>query len=155
MIKFEKRQVKMISLATVVLFLLGVVGMTILTTSTYAATSASSNIGVVNYQLLVAQHPDVTKAQEIMQASFKEAQSTFDARSATMNDKEKQAYYQQLQQGLQIKEQDLLNAINDKVIAAVKVVANEKGLGIVIDYGTGVYGGQDITEEVKTKINGK
>jgi hypothetical protein len=39
--------------------------------------------------------------------------------------------------------------------AAVKMVADAKGLTIVVDKNTAVYGGQDITDDVLKKITGK
>jgi outer membrane protein len=149
-----KRQGKVFVVA--VLFLLEVVGIIgVNTNTTYAAGGASSVVGVVNYQLLVSQHPDTAKAQETMNAAVEQAKSDFDAKSANMSDQEKQALYQQLQQGIQQKNQELLGPINDKVMAAVKSVAEAKGLTVIVDKGSVVYGGQDITGDVMKVITGK
>lgn len=121
-------------------------------TTTYAALSP---VGVVNYQLLMNQHPDMAQAQETMNAAFAQAKSDFDTKSVNMSDQEKQSYYQQLQQGLQVKKQDLLGAIQIKVNAAVKEVADSKGLTIIVDKSVVIYGGQDITDDVMKKITGK
>ena len=51
-----------------------------------------------------------------------------------------------------MKKASLLGSVNDKVTAAVKAVADAKGLAIVIDKGNVVYGGQDITDEVIKKF---
>lgn len=48
-----------------------------------------------------------------------------------------------------------MGAINDKVMAAVKSVAEAKGLTIIVDKGSVVYGGQDITDDVMKVITGK
>jgi outer membrane protein len=69
-----------------------------------------------------------------------------------MSDQEKQAYYQQLQQRLASKQQELISPILDKVEATIKSVADAKGLSVVLDKNNVVYGGQDITEEVTKKI---
>lgn len=155
MLKIEKKQVKIVSVVIAAVFLLGIVGIALSTTGkTYAA--PTSNIGVVNYQLLVSQHPDAAAAQESMKTEVAQAQKDFDAKAATMtNDKEKQDYFMQLQQRLNAKNQELLGAINDKVTAAVKAVAEAKGLAVVVDKGAVIYGGQDITDEVTKKITGK
>jgi len=142
-----KNQGKLVTVAVAALFLLGVFGVAVSHVgTTYAAGSASSTIGVVNYQLLVTQHPDSAKAQETMNAAIAQAKSDFDAKSATMNDQDKQALYQQLQQGLQQKQQELAGPIYDKVTAAVKSVSEAKGLTIVLVKGATIYGGQDITD---------
>jgi len=149
MIKMNCKQLMNIFLATFILF--SIVAITH-TSTTYAATSP---VGMVNYQLLVENHPDAAKAQETMNAAVAQAKSDFDAKSVSMNDQEKKSYYQQLQQGIQIKQHELLGAIENKVKAAVKVVAKAKSLTIVVDTGVAVYGGQDITEDVMKKITGK
>lgn len=157
MLKLGKKQVKFVSLTVAVLFMLGVVGLALSQSGkTYAAgANSSSNIGVVNHQLLVSQHPDMAKAQEAMQAEVEQARKDFEAKAATMNDKEKQDYYAQIQQRLSLKQQELVNPVVDKVEAAIKAIADAKGLSVVMDKGNVVYGGQDITDEVGKKLTGK
>lgn len=136
--------------------MLGVIGMALSQSGkSVASASGSSNIGVVNYQVLISQHPDMAKAQEAMQAEVEQAKKDFETKSATMNDKEKQDYYAQVQQRLSLKQQELTGPVFDKVEAAIKTVADAKGLSVVMDKSNVVYGGQDITEEVGKKITGK
>ncbi len=146
MIKMNSKQLMNIFLAAVVLFSI----ITITNTSTTYA--AASPVGIVNYQLLVEQHPDSTKAEAEMKDAVEQAKTSFDTKSVNMNDQEKQSYYEQLQRGLQIKQQNLLEAIQNKVNDAVKAVAKSKGLTIVVDTGSAVYGEQDITDDVIKKI---
>jgi len=149
-----KKQVKIVSLTVAVLFMLGVVGLALSqSSSTSAAAASSSNIGVVNQQLLVSQHPEMAKAQEAMQAEVETARKDFETKSVSMNDKEKQDYYAQVQQRLSLKQQELINPVIDKVEAAIKAVADAKGLSVVMDKNNVVYGGQDITDEVGKKIS--
>jgi outer membrane protein len=122
-------------------------------TTTYAADSSS--VGVVNYQLLINQHPDMAQANETYKAAVKQAQDDFNAKSASMNDNDKKALSQQLEQGIQQKQQELINAIRDKVNAAIKAVAEDKRLTVVVDKSVIAYGGQDITDDVMKKITGK
>jgi outer membrane protein len=121
-------------------------------TTTYAD---ASTVGVVNYQLLINQHPDMAQANETYKAAVKQAQDDFNAKSANMNDNDKKALSQQLEQGIQQKQQELINAIRDKVNAAIKAVADDKGLTVVVDKSVIAYGGQDITDDVMKKITGK
>lgn len=122
-------------------------------TTIYAADA--SQVGAVNYQFLMNQHPDMAQANETYKAAIKQAQDDFNAKSASMNDQDKSALSQQLTQGLQQKQQDLINAIRDKVNAAIKAVAEAKGLTVVIDKSVIAYGGQDITDDVLKKITAK
>lgn len=151
----NKKHVKMVAMVVAALFVVGVAGVTVTQTGTGYAATAISNVGKVNQQTLVSQHPDMAKAQETMQKEVEAAKAEFDAKSATMNEKEKQDYYTQLQQRLNLKQQELIAPIYDKVTAAIKAVADAKGLAVVVDAGNVVFGGQDITEEVLKKITGK
>lgn len=157
MLNIGKKQIKYISLAIAVFFMLGVVGLALSQSGTKSASAAgsSSNIGVVNNQLLISQHPDMVKAQEAMQAEVKQAKLDFETKSPSMNDQEKQNYYAQIEERLSLKEQALVTPVIDKVNAAIKAVAEAKGLSVVMDAGNVVYGGQDITDEVGKKMTAK
>ena len=153
----NKRMVKSVAIAVAALFVLGVFGIAISQRGNQSVASAAvpSNIGVVNYQMLIQQHPELAKVQSTMQSESEIAKKDFDAKSASMGDKEKQEYFAQLQQRLQLKQQELMVPIFNKVDAAIKDVSDSKGLAIVIDKGGVVYGGQDITDDVLKKLTGK
>lgn len=146
------------SLSVAIFFMLGVVGLALSQSGksvVSAAGSSSSSIGVVNYQMLFAQHPDAAKAQETIKTEIEQAKADFETKSATMNDQQKQDYYAQLQQRLSLRDQELSNQIRAKIEVAIKAVADAKGLSVIMDKGNVVYGGMDITEEVGKKITGK
>jgi outer membrane protein len=103
--------------------------------------------------MIVSQHPDMAAAKEAMQKEVEQAKADFESKSANMNDQDKQAYYQQLQQRLASKEKELISPIMDKVEATIKSVADAKGLSVVLDKSNVVYGGQDITDEVVKKLS--
>ena len=151
----NKKNVKTVSLAIVAAFLFGVAGLAITQTAHVASAAPASNVGVVNYQMLVQQHPDLAKVQTTMQTEAEAAKKEFDAKAASLGDKEKQEYYMQLQQRLQLKNQELMVPVFGKVDAVIKEVADGKGLAIVVEKGAVVYGGQDITDECVKKITGK
>lgn len=146
---FSTKQFKTIFLSVFVLFAVLAFNNP---TTTYAA---QLPIAVASYQQLINQHPDMVQANETYKAAFKQAQDDFNAKTATMSDDEKKAYSQKLDQELQQKKLALLNAIRDKVNAAVKEVADSKGIAMVIDKSVDIYGGQDITDDVLKKITGK
>lgn len=155
MMKFEKKQVKVISVAIVLAFVFSVVALAVTQSGKgfAGAAGSSSNVGVVNQQAIIGQHPDMAAAKEAMQKEVEQAKADFESKSANMNDQEKQAYYQQLQQRLASKEKELISPIMDKVEATIKSVADAKGLSVVLDKSNVVYGGQDITEEVTKKLS--
>ena len=117
-----------------------------------AGAAAAPAIGVVDMGLLLNQHPDTAKANETLKAEAEAAQKEFETKSAGQNDKDKQALNIQLTQRVQQKRQELFSAIAVKINAAVKEVAEAKGLAIVLPKSITVYGGLDITDEVAKKL---
>ncbi|WP_425058603.1 hypothetical protein SCACP_32610 [Sporomusa carbonis] len=153
----NKKFAKNVAIAVVAVFLLGVFGLALSQSGKgYAAgAGTASNIGKVNYQRLINESPEFSKFKETMQNEVAQAQKDFDEKSKTMNDKEKQDYSNQLRERLSLKEQELKAPIFDKIDAAVKAVADAKGLAVVLDVNNIVYGGQDITDDVLKKLTAK
>lgn len=153
----DKKKVKFIAMTIAVLFLLGVVGLALSQSSpSVAMAAASSNIGVISNQEVMAsisQSQEVKDYRQAMQAEYDKAKKLFDEKSATMSEAEKRDYYQQLQQLLQNKDQELSTPILNKINAAIKAVSDAKGLSAVFDKSIVVYGGTDITQDVIKKLN--
>ena len=155
MFKNNKKNVKIVALAIAAAFLFGVAGLAVTQTTHVASAAPASNVGVVNYQMLVQQHPGLAAVQATMTTESENAKKEFDAKAASLGDKEKQEYYMQLQQRLQLKNQELMVPLFSKVDAVIKEVSDAKGLAVVVDKGAVIYGGQDITDECVKKITGK
>jgi outer membrane protein len=144
---------KILSSVLIACFLLG--GAVMVQPGKVSAAKAPSSVGVVDFGLLVNQHPDMQKANEIFKAETEQAKKEFDTKAASLSDKEKRELDRQLTQRVVQKRDELLSAIADKVNAAVKAVADANGLTMVVPKNLVVYGGTDITDEVMKKITGK
>lgn len=115
--------------------------------------AAAAAVGVVDYGILINQHPDMSKANDALKAENEQAKKEFDSKAAGLSDKEKQELNLQLVQRVEEKRRELLKPILDQINVAVKTVADAKGLSIVVYSNSVVYGGQDITAEVGKKIS--
>ena len=155
MFKNNKKNVKIVALAIAAAFLFGVAGLAVSQTTQVASAAPASNVGKVNYQMLVQQHPDLAKVQTTMQTESEAAKKEFDAKAASLGEKEKQEYFMQLQQRLQLKNQELMVPIFNKVDGIIKEVSDAKGLVVVVDAAAVIYGGADITDDCVKKITGK
>ena len=113
-----------------------------------SAASSESAIGVVNYQVLISQSPKLEEVNAELEKARGDARREFDSKSQNMNDQEKESYYRQLQQRLEVKFQELDEMIRKDIDEAIKKVADKKGLKVVVEKSTVVYGGTDITDEV-------
>ncbi len=152
MIQLEKKQVKVISVIIALVFIGSVVALALTQTGSIASAASSSVVGVVSRDQIMQNHPDITNFQTQMQAAVEEVQKDFEEKSAGMSDQEKQDYYAQCTQRLQQKQQELLEPIVQSINDAIKKVADAKGLAVVIDQAAVVYGGQDITQDVISKL---
>ena len=152
MVKLEKKQVKIVSVLIALAFIGSVVALALTQSGSGLASAASSSVGVIDYRTVAAQHPQLQQAEQAMQNEVQSAQKDFEEKSASMNDQEKGDYYQQTQQRLQQKNQELMDPIQKDIEDKVKTVAEAKGLSVVLEKSTVVYGGNDITQDVLNKL---
>ena len=155
MIKLEKKQVRIVSILIAEIFIGSVVAIALTQTGNIASAASSSSVGTIDYQQVMAAHPDVQNLQGQMETAIADVKKEFDEKSAGMNENEKADYYRQCQERLAQKQQELLDPIRNAVDAAIKKVADKKGLAVVIDKMAVIYGGQDITADVITELGKK
>ena len=146
------KHVKTISLIVAAIFVIGCFTLAMSAggfgSGVASAAASESAIGVVNYQVLVSQSPRLEQVRTEMQSAIAETRKEFDSKSQNMNDEEKERYYKQLQERLGNKEKELMAPLLEEINATIKKIADKKGLKVVVDKSTVVYGGSDITDEV-------
>lgn len=155
MMKLEKKQIKIVSIVIAVIFVGSVVALALTQTGNIASAASSSNVGVVDSRQIMASHPDMQGLQGQMETAVNDVRKEFEEKSAGMNDQEKADYYRQCQERLAQKQEELLTPIEQSIQAAIKKVADKKGLAVVIDKMAVVYGGQDITQDVIAELGKK
>ena len=145
------KNVKLVSLFVAAIFVLGCFALTLTQSGFGGAASAAakeSAIGVVNYQMLVSQSPELANVRTAMQNEIATAQKDFDEKSKTMSDAEKQRYYKQLQERIGNKERELMDPVLKNIELQIQKIADKKGLSVVVHKDTVVFGGVDITDDV-------
>ena len=153
MIQLKKAQVKIVSVLIALVFVGSVVALALTQSGTGVASAASSsNVGVVDYRQFTTLKI-YTDAEAEMQKAVQQAQQEFNEKSANMSDEEKQAYYQQTMERLKQQNTDLMEPVQKQVEDAVKAIAEAKGLSVVLNKDTVVYGGTDITQDVIKKLS--
>ena len=155
MMKLEKKQVRIVSILIAVIFIGSVVAIALTQTGNIASAASSSSVGVIDYQQAMSAHPDAQSFQGKMEAAVAEVQKDFEEKTAGKNEQEKADYYMQCQERLAQKQKELLDPISNAVDAAIKKVADKKGLAVVIHKTAVVYGGQDITADVISELGKK
>ena len=145
------KNVKLVSLFVAAIFVLGCFALTLAQSGfggTASAAAKESAIGVVNYQMLVSQSPELANVRTAMQNEIATAQKDFDEKSKTMSDAEKQRYYKQLQERIGNKERELMDPVLKNIELQIQKIADKKGLSVVVHKDTVVFGGVDITDDV-------
>ncbi|WP_182187772.1 OmpH family outer membrane protein [Pectinatus frisingensis] len=153
MINFQKKQIKIISFVIAAVFVLSIVAIGVSQYDTGMASAASSsNVGVVDYRQLVSSSPQLAQVRQQLQDEQKKAEDDFNAKAATMSDQEKSDYAGKVREDMLKKQKELLDPIMETVKANVQSVADAKGLAVVLDKNSVIYGGQDITQDVMNKM---
>lgn len=151
----HKGLVKAVSIVTGLLFVGGVVAMGVTSVSNSSDKSqGSSNIGYFDAKQVMSQdNPLYQKAgqeyQTFAQTTMTNAQQEM---AAASDDATKQKIQQDANQKMQAKEQELLKNIQDKTEEAAKKVGDAKGLSVVMEKSSVLYGGVDITDQVLRKL---
>lgn len=110
---------------------------------------AADVVGVVDAQAVFAAHPKLAAVQQqvskIVEAKHKEAQ---DGIAKAANDTDKANIFNQKRMESAQEEQKLMEPILKDLDNAVRVVAKNKGITLVIDKSVALFGGIDITQDV-------
>ncbi|WP_196602289.1 OmpH family outer membrane protein [Pectinatus frisingensis] len=110
------------------------------------------NIGVMNRQQVVAAYPGIQEIFQQLQDMRTAAQNDYNTKSKGLSDDKRRTLNDTIAQQEAQKEAKLMNPVENKISAAVKAVAADKGLTIILDAADVVYGGTDITNDVIAKI---
>lgn len=119
------------------------------------AGTADAATGVVNIQAVLAQNAQFQKAGKDVAAEQAKLQKQFNEQSKDMNEKDKQALAQKLNQQLADKENSAMKPIQDKFKAAVEKAAKAKGVDTVVAPGGLLYGTVDVDLTADVQANMK
>ena len=86
MMKLEKKQVRFVSILIAVIFIGSVVAIALTQTGNIASAASSSSVGIIDYQQVMASHPDVQNLQTQMETAINDVKKEFDEKSAGMSD---------------------------------------------------------------------
>ncbi|HWR07613.1 OmpH family outer membrane protein [Sporomusa sp.] len=109
-------------------------------------------VGYVNKQQVFSSYPGIQEIMREIQAMREAAQKDYDARSKDLPDAERKALNDTIAREEAQKEDARMKPVGDKIEASIKAVAEEKGLTVIIDAATVVYGGIDITADAISKV---
>lgn len=150
----NKKNVKIFSFALAGVFIASVAAMTVVSMGDTANAAPTSDIGVVDQREVISSNGTLAMDyQQKLKSTADEMQKDFDAKSAGMSDAEKEKLFNDMQQQFNQKRTSIEKDMEDQVTSAVKSVASQKGLSLVVDKSAVLYGGTDITKEVTDALN--
>ncbi len=114
-----------------------------------SAASAADTIGIIDSQGIISKHPGFEEAAKKLQQVGKQKESEAKAAADKETDPAKKAQVVQAKRmELAKAEQELMEPIFKACQEAVRVVAKNKNVTLVLEKGSVYFGGMDITEEV-------
>ena len=142
----NKKNVKIFSFALAGVFIASVAAMAVVSMGDTANAAPTSDIGVVDQREVISSNGTLAMDyQQKLKSTADEMQKDFDAKSAGMSDAEKEKLFNDMQQQFNQKRTSIEKDMEDQVTSAVKSVASQKGLSLVVDKSAVLYGGTDIT----------
>lgn len=115
---------------------------------------ADAATGIVNVNAVLSGNAAFQKAGKTVAAEQQKLQKEYNEKSKDMNDADKKALEQKLNQQLAQKENEVMKPIHDSFKAAVEKAAKAKKIDTVVVPGGIIYGtiSADLTEDVKANM---
>uniref|UniRef100_UPI004024E446 OmpH family outer membrane protein n=1 Tax=Dialister sp. TaxID=1955814 RepID=UPI004024E446 len=115
---------------------------------------ADAATGIVNVNAVLSGNAAFQKAGKTVAAEQQKLQKEYNEKSKDMNDADKKALEQKLNQQLAQKENEVMKPIQDSFKAAVEKAAKAKKIDTVVVPGGIIYGtiSADLTEDVKANM---
>lgn len=133
---------------------LAVAGAMLLAGTFGAMGMADAATGIVNVNAVLSGNAAFQKAGKTVAAEQQKLQKEYNEKSKGMNDADKKALEQKLNQQLAQKENEVMKPIQDNFKAAVEKAAKAKKIDTVVVPGGIIYGTifADLTEDVKANM---
>lgn len=112
-------------------------------------------IGYVDIAEIFTAHPDTIAAKQELDSRAAEMQRQLEIELKDKTQEEMEKIRQEYQSQLISREQELYAQITSSIDQVLREVANELEIKIVMDKRNVIYGGEDLTEDVKKRIEEK
>ena len=114
------------------------------------ASEKPAEVGLVDHQVVVMNHPDMQEAQKVMADEYSKIQNQL-MDTSSLPDAEREKKITEFRERLANLEKEKLVPVQDAADKAVNDVMTEQKLSIVLDKRSAVAGGKDITKDVLIK----
>lgn len=118
-----------------------------------AKAKKEQTIGYVNLQQVFSGYPGIQEIMQRIEDLRAEAQREYDSQTQDLPAADKKAFSNRLALQQAQREDELMDPVRANIEAAIKAVAAAKGLNVVLDAASVIYGGTDITADVITQVS--
>ncbi|MFW5788261.1 MAG: OmpH family outer membrane protein [Halanaerobiales bacterium] len=113
-----------------------------------ASDDAAGKIAIVDVQQVFQVHPDKENAEKDLNEVAQSMQTELEQEAEDVDEEERKNLLEQYQTKLSEEEQKLIKNILGKIDTAIKNVAEEKEVRLVMEKENVIYGGYDMTQDV-------
>ncbi|MGM0437603.1 MAG: OmpH family outer membrane protein [Bacillota bacterium] len=117
-------------------------------TSLASESDVEGEIAFVDIQKIFELHPDKAEAEKELNKAAQMMQSELEEKVSDLSQEKQQELLNEYQSELSEKEQQLIQDVLEEIETAIKKVAEEKKVKLVLDKRNVIYGGYDMTEDV-------
>lgn len=117
-------------------------------TSLASESGLEGEIAFVDIQKIFELHPDKAEAEKELNKAAQMMQSELEEKVSDLSQEKQQELLSEYQSELSEKEQKLIQNVLEEIENAIKKVAEEKKVKLVLDKRNVIYGGYDMTEDV-------
>ena len=143
--KLKRKHLIIIAITGIII---GIVGMVNPFNTLSARDEAQGRIAYVDVQEVFNIHPDKASAEKQLNKKAQTLQAELEKKAKELSKNKQQKLLQQYQSQLSEKEQKLIQDVLVKIEKAIKKVAEEKEVKMVLDKKNVIYGGYDMTQNV-------
>lgn len=112
-------------------------------------------VGYVNVMEVFESHPEKLASEQVLNDEVLALQAQLETEIKDMTQEERQEIMKKYQEQLSQREQELVSRVIASIDEAIREVADENGVQIVLEKEQVIYGGLDLTDLVKKRIQEK
>ncbi len=114
----------------------------------FTVSAFAEDLGYVNVERVFRSYPDIQTTMSVIDLERQKAETEFNQKAPTLDDKGKRELAEKLSAQVDKKEASLLNPIREKIRKTIGQVAKSHGINNVVSASSMIFGGKDLTEEV-------
>lgn len=116
---------------------------------------ATGVIGFVDIQAVFEAHPEKEVAEQKLNDEVQTMQAQLEKEVKDQTQEQRQVTMQKYQDQLAQREEELISQVIATIDEVIREVADESGIQVVLEKKSVIYGGEDLTQQVKDRIQQK